>query len=386
MCIMSDQLKKGLEGVLVAESSLSDIDGDAGQLVYRGYDIEDLAHNASFEEVLYLLWNGELPDSGQLASFTDSLSEEQSVDDGVISTLETLAAADEEPMAALRTGVSMLSAFEPESDAEPEDLDSARRQGRRIVAKIPTVLAAYDRLRRDEEPLDPKQDLSYAGNFLYMLTGTEPSDVAEATFDMALTLHADHGLNASTFTAMVIGSTYADVYSAITGGIGALSGPLHGGANQDVIETLLELDESELDPLEWVREQTEAGRRIPGWGHRVYNVKDPRAKILQGRLEELTEESGQTKWLEYTDTIERYLTDKKGLPEKGIAPNVDYYSGAVYYKLGIPIDMYTPIFAMARSGGWLAHVLEYQQDNRLIRPRGRYVGPDERTTTPIEQR
>ncbi len=386
MCIMSDQLKKGLEGVLVAESSLSNIDGDAGQLVYRGYDIEDLAVNASFEEVLYLLWNGELPTAEQLASFIDSLSEEQEIEEGVISTLETLADADEEPMAALRTGVSMLSAAEPESDAEPEDLDSARRQGRRIVAKIPTVLAAYDRLRRDEEPLDPKPKLSYSANFLYMLTGTEPSEVAEETFDMALTLHADHGLNASTFTAMVIGSTYADVYSAITGGIGALSGPLHGGANQDVIETLLELDESEKDPLAWVKDQTESGRRIPGWGHRVYNVKDPRAKILQQRLEELTEESGQTKWLEYTNTIERYLTEEKGLPEKGIAPNVDYYSGAVYYKLGIPIDMYTPIFAMARSGGWLAHVLEYQEDNRLIRPRGRYVGPDDRDVTPIDER
>jgi citrate synthase len=386
MCIMSDQLKKGLEGVLVAESSLSNIDGDAGQLVYRGYDIEDLAVNASFEEVLYLLWNGELPTAEQLASFTDSLTEEQAIDEGVISSLETLADADEKPMAALRTGVSMLSAWEPEADAEPEDLDSARRKGRRVVAKIPTLLAAYDRLRRGEEPLDPNPELSYAANFLYMLTGTEPSEVAEETFDMALTLHADHGLNASTFTAMVIGSTYADVYSAITGGIGALSGPLHGGANQDVIETLLELDESEKDPLAWVKDQTENGRRIPGWGHRVYNVKDPRAKILQQRLEELTEESGQTKWLEYTDTIERYLTEEKGLPEKGIAPNVDYYSGAVYYKLGIPIDMYTPIFAMARSGGWLAHVLEYQEDNRLIRPRGRYVGPDDRDVIPIDER
>ncbi len=383
---MSDQLKKGLEGVLVAESALSDIDGDAGKLVYRGYDIEDLAQETSFEEVLYLLWNGELPNSDQLASFTDALSEEQSIDDGLIATLETLAVAEEQPMAALRTAVSMLSSAEPESDAEPEDLDSARRKGRRIVAKIPTILAAYDRIRRDEQPLEPKPELSYASNFLYMMTGTEPTDVAEETFDMALTLHADHGLNASTFTAMVIGSTYADVYSSITGGIGALSGPLHGGANQDVIETLLELDESDMDPLEWVTEQTEAGRRIPGWGHRVYNVKDPRAKILQSRLEELTEESGKTKWLEYTDTIERYLTEEKNLPEKGIAPNVDYYSGAVYYKLGIPIDMYTPIFAMARSGGWLAHVLEYQEENRLIRPRGRYIGPDDRSVVPIDER
>ena len=382
---MSDQLKKGLEGVLVAESSLSYIDGDAGTLVYRGYDIDELARGASFEEVLYLLWNGSLPTSEELAEFTEPLADEQAIGDGVIDTLATLAEADERPMAALRTGVSMLSASEPETDVEPEDLDASRRKGRRIVAKIPTILAAYDRLRRGEEPLDPDPDLSYAGNFLYMLTGEEPTDVAEETFDMALTLHADHGLNASTFTSMVIGSTFADVYSSVTGGIGALSGPLHGGANQDVIETLLELDESEKDPLEWVREQTEQGRRIPGWGHRVYNVKDPRARILQSKLEDLSEDSGERKWLEYTDTIEQYLTEDKGLPEKGIAPNVDYYSGAVYYQLGIPIDMYTPIFAMARSSGWVAHVLEYQEDNRLIRPRGRYVGPKGRSIDGIEQ-
>ena len=381
---MSDQLKKGLEGVLVAESSLSYIDGDAGTLVYRGYEIDELARGASFEEVLYLLWNDDLPTSEELAEFTDPLADEQAIGDGVIDTLEALAAADERPMAALRTGVSMLSASEPEPDAEPEDLDASRRKGRRIVAKIPTILAAYDRLRRGEEPLDPDPDLSYAGNFLYMLTGEEPSDVAEETFDMALTLHADHGLNASTFTSMVIGSTFADVYSSVTGGIGALSGPLHGGANQDVIETLLELDDSEKDPLEWVREQTEQGRRIPGWGHRVYNVKDPRARILQAKLEDLSEDAGESKWLEYTDTIEEYLTEEKGLPEKGIAPNVDYYSGAVYYQLGIPIDMYTPIFAMARSSGWVAHILEYQEDNRLIRPRGRYVGPKDRAIDGIE--
>ncbi len=383
---MSDQLKKGLEGVLVAESSLSYIDGDAGKLVYRGYDIEDLARNASFEEVLSLLWNGELPTEEELAAFADGLAEEQAIDQGVIDTLETLAAQGERPMAALRTGVSMLSASEPEVDADPEDLDAARRKGRRIVAKIPTILGAYDRLRRDEEPLDPDPSLSYAGNFLYMLTGEQPTEVAEETFDMALTLHADHGLNASTFTAMVIGSTYADVYSSLTGGVGALSGPLHGGANQDVIETLLELDESGKDPLAWVTEQTEQGRRIPGWGHRVYNVKDPRANILEAKLQDLSEESGETKWLDYTATIERFLTEEKGLPEKGIAPNVDYYSGAVYYQLGIPIDMYTPIFAMARCGGWLAHVLEYQEDNRLIRPRGSYVGPESRTVTPIDER
>ncbi|PSP48118.1 citrate synthase [Halobacteriales archaeon QH_6_66_25] len=383
---MSEQLSKGLEGVLVAESSLSDIDGDAGQLIYRGYDIEDLAREASYEEVLHLLWYGELPTEQQLAEFSDSMAADRAVSGGVLDTLADLAEADETPMAALRTGVSLLSAAEPEPDKDVEDADATRREGRRIVAKIPTLLAAYDRLRRGEEPIEPREDLSYAGNFLYMLTGEEPGGVAEETFDMALILHADHGLNASTFTAMVIASTQADLYSAVTGGIGALSGPLHGGANQDVMEVLQEVDGSSKDPLQWVKDRIDAGGRIPGWGHRVYNVKDPRAKILQSKLADLSEETGESKWLDYTSTIEEYLTGEMELPAKGIAPNVDYYSGSVYYNLGIPIDMYTPIFAMSRSGGWVAHVLEYWQDNRLIRPRGRYVGPKPRPFVPVDER
>jgi citrate synthase len=383
---MPEQLNKGLEGVLVAESSLSDINGDAGQLIYRGYDIEDLATQTSYEEVLHLLWNGDLPTADQLATFTDSMAGERAVDQRVIETLETLAAAEEAPIAALRTGISMLSAGDPEPDAAFDDVEASRREGLRIVAKIPTLLATYDRLRRDEEPIEPRDDLSHAGNFLYMLTGEEPTDVAEETFDMALILHADHGLNASTFTAIVIASTQADLYSAVTGGIGALSGPLHGGANQDVMEVLREIDRSGKEPLEWVKDRIDAGGRIPGWGHRVYSVEDPRAKILRARLADLTEETGESKWFEYTTAIEEYLTDEMKLPSKGIAPNVDFYSGSVYHKLGIPIDMYTPIFAMSRSGGWLAHVLEYWEDNRLIRPRGRYVGPDARKVVPVDDR
>lgn len=384
--IMSDDIQKGLEGVTVAESTLSYIDGDAGQLVYRGYDIEDLAEDATYEEVLSLLWNGELPNEEELSTFAGSMATERGIDDDIIETLSALAANDERPMAALRTGVSMLSGTEPEADAPPRDLEVARRKGRRIVAKIPTILAAYDRLRRGEEPLDPNEEFSYAGNFLYMLTGEVPNDVAAETFDMALILHTDHGLNASTFTSMVIASTFADVYSAVTGGIGALSGPLHGGANQDVMEALLDLDESEMDAREWVENVVASGERVPGWGHRVYNVKDPRANILQEKLAELSEDSGETKWYDYTTTIERFLTEEQGLPESGIAPNVDFYSGSVYYQLGIPIDMYTPIFAMARAGGWLAHIFEYQEDNRLIRPRGHYVGEIDREFVPLEER
>ncbi|WP_128905214.1 citrate synthase [Halorubrum amylolyticum] len=382
---MSDELKRGLEGVLVAESDLSYVDGEVGKLVYRGHDIEDLARGASYEEVLYLLWHGSLPTREELDEFAADLAAERGVDDDVLDTVRTLADAGERPMAALRTAVSMLSAYEPEADADPADLDATLRKGRRITAKIPTILAAFERARQGADPVSPDPDLSHAANFLYMLTGTEPDDVSAETFDMALTLHADHGFNASTFTAIVIGSTMADVYSGVTGGIGALSGPLHGGANQDVMEVLQEVDASDKDPVQWVKDAREAGRRIPGFGHRVYKVKDPRAKILEGKLRDLSASSGDTKWLDYTTAIEEYLIDQ-GLLEKGIAPNVDFYSGSVYDSLGIPVDMYTPIFAMSRAGGWIAHVVEYQEDNRLIRPRARYTGPEDSSFVPVDER
>ncbi|WP_280585635.1 citrate synthase [Halorubrum sp. Boch-26] len=383
---MSDELKRGLEGVLVAESELSHVDGEVGKLVYRGYDIEDLARGASYEEVLYLLWHGSLPTREELDAFAADLAAERPVDDDVLDVVRTLADAGERPMAALRTATSMLSAYDPDTEEETEDVtETPRRQGRRITAKIPTVLAAFERARQGEAPVAPDSDLSYAGNFLYMLTGTEPDAVSEETFDMALTLHADHGLNASTFTAIVIGSTLADVYSGVTGGIGALSGSLHGGANQDVMEVLHEIDDSSKDPVAWVKDAREDGRRIPGFGHRVYKVKDPRAKILQEKLRDLSESSGDTKWLDYTTAIEEYLTDE-GLLDKGIAPNVDFYSGSVYDSLGIPVDMYTPIFAMSRAGGWIAHMVEYQAENRLIRPRARYTGPESAELVPIDER
>ncbi|MFP9191604.1 citrate synthase [Natronosalvus vescus] len=382
---MADDLKKGLEGVLVAESELSSIDGDAGRLIYRGYSIEDLAERAQFEEVLYLLWYGHLPTEAEYDEFTDAMAAEREVDDAILETVRSLADAGEKPMAALRTATSMLSATEPEGDSDPADFEASLRKGRRITAKMPTVLAAFERFRQGEEPLDPNPELGLAANFLYMFTGEEPDEVAAETFDQALILHADHGLNASTFTSMVIGSTMADVYSALTGGIGALSGSLHGGANQDVMEVLFEIDDSDLDPRDWVEQATDEGRRIPGFGHRVYNVKDPRAKILQQRSAELAE-TGDSKWYDITTTLEAYLTDEKKLPEKGIAPNVDFYSGSVYYQLGIPIDTYTPIFAMSRAGGWIAHVLEYQRDNRLIRPRARYTGPEDQEFVPLEER
>jgi len=378
---MSDELQKGLEGVLVAESELSYIDGDAGELVYRGYTIDDLARDASFEEVLYLLWHGHLPDRSELDEFSAEMSAERELDDDVLALIENLATQDENPMAALRTAVSALSAYDPDAGADPQDREANLRKGRRITAKIPTIVAAFTRLRDGQDPVAPREDLGHAENFLYMLNGEAPDDVLAETFDMALVLHADHGLNASTFSSMVVSSTLADLHSAIPAGIGALSGSLHGGANQDVMEALLELDESGKEPVTWVEDKLDAGERVPGFGHRVYNVKDPRARILSDKSKALGEAAGSLKWFEYSTDIEEWMAENKGL-----APNVDFYSASTYYQMGIPVDIYTPIFAMSRVGGWIAHVLEQYDDNRLIRPRGRYVGPDVQAFPAIDER
>jgi citrate synthase len=376
---MSLEYRPGLRGVSVAESSLSMIDGDAGRLVYRGYDIHDLARNASYEETLHLLWEGDLPDSGDLDAFAARMVDHRSLDDHVHRVIDTLAAAGETPMAALRTAVSALSAAD-DTAFDPEDADGALATGLRIVAKLPTIVAAYDRRRNGEDPIAPRGDLGHAANFLYMLNGEAPDDVLAETFDMALVLHADHGLNASTFTGMVTASTHANLYSAVTAATGALSGPRHGGANQNVMRMLLEVDESG-NPVGWVEETLDAGKRVPGFGHPVYTVKDPRAEILGEQSEALGEAAGDTKWYEYSTEIESYMTE-----EKGLAPNIDFYSASTYYQLGVPIDLYTPIFAMSRVGGWVAHALEQYREGRVIRPRAEYVGPQNRPFVPIGER
>ncbi|ELY97171.1 citrate synthase [Natrialba asiatica] len=376
---MVDVVKRGLEGVVVSESQLSTIDGDAGRLSYRGYAIEDLARGASYEEVLYLLWYGTLPDQTELAEFTEAMAANREVDDTILEITRALAAADEEPMAALRTVVSALS--ESDSDADMTDREGNLRKGRRITAKMPTIVAAFERARRGDQLVPPREDLGHAENFLYMLNNEVPNEVVSETFDQALVLHADHGLNASTFSAMVTASTLADPRAALTSAIGTLSGSLHGGANQDVMEMLEDIDRSGSDPLGWIETAIDEGRRIPGFGHRVYSVTDPRAKILSERSESLGKAAGDTKWYEMSTAIEQYLAE-----EKGLAPNVDFYSASTYYQMGIPIDMYTPIFAISRVGGWIAHVLEQYDDNRLIRPRARYVGPKNRKFVPLEKR
>ncbi|MEF8826164.1 MAG: citrate synthase [Halapricum sp.] len=376
---MSDDLKKGLEGVLVAESELSYIDGDEGRLVYRGYAIEDLAEQASFEEVLYLLWHGQLPTASELLRFSEELASHRAVRDDVLATVRSLAKADANPMAALRTATSMLSACD--DGGEPGDRETDLAKGQRITAKMPTIVAAFKRLRDGEQPVEPREDLDHAANFLYMLNGEEPNDKIAEVFDMALVLHADHGLNASTFAAMVTASTMSDIYSSVTSAIGALKGGLHGGANQNVMRMLKEIDESELSVVEWTRNALQEGQRIPGFGHRVYDVKDPRAEILGDQSRALGNASGELKWFSYSQVVEEFM-DK----ETGIAPNVDFYSASTYYQMGIPIDLFTPIFALSRVSGWIAHVLEYQEDNRLIRPRSRYVGPTDREYAPIGER
>jgi citrate synthase len=379
---MSDDVHRGLEGVLVAESDLSYIDGDAGKLGYLGYSIEDLAREASYEEVVYLLWHGELPDAAELEDFSTWMAGARALDDEVLTEIRQLAAADEVPMAALRTIVSSLSAYDDDAGHEDvTDLDANLRKACRITAKIPTALAAFERFRNGGEAVAPREDLDHAANFLYMLNDEVPDDVLAETFDMALVLHADHGLNASTFSAMVTASTLSDLHSAVTSAIGTLSGSLHGGANANVMRMLKEVDESDADPQTWVEEALSEGRRVPGFGHRVYNVKDPRARILGAKSKELAQTAGESKWYDYSTTIEEYIAE-----EKGLAPNVDFYSASTYYQMGIPIDAYTPIFAMSRVAGWIAHVLEQYGDNRLIRPRARYVGEKDVPFPPLEDR
>lgn len=382
---MSDELHKGLDGVLVDESRLSHVDGEAGQLIYRGYDIEDLAEHATFEEVVYLLWHEELPTEAAYERFASQMAEARELPTAVDDTLAELADRDESPMAALRTGVSMLSAYDAAASYTTAEREETLAKGVRIAAKVPTIIATFDRHRRGEAPIDPDPSLSFAADFLRMLTGEAPEDVASDVFDMALILHADHGLNASTFTSMVIASTMSDLYASVTGGIGALSGPLHGGANEEVMRMFRDIEDSGQEPVEWVEEMRERGDRVPGFGHRVYEVKDPRAKILQAEAERLAGQGGDETYLAYATAIEDHLATE-GLPEKGIAPNVDFYSGIVYDLLGVPLDLYTPIFAMSRTAGWIGHVIEYQSDNRLIRPRARYIGERDREFEPLAQR
>jgi citrate synthase len=372
---------KGLEGVVVAETTISHVDGDAGVLIYGGYRIEDLAENSTFEEVCHLLWYGELPTQAQLDALKKRLNEGMHVDDAVIDVVRRVAGGH--PMASLRTAISALSATDP--DAEDMSAEANDRKAIRLTGQSITLTAAIERIRKGQEPIKPRSDLSLAANLLYMLKGEDPHDVAERIIDAALILHAEHGMNASTFSARVTAGTLADMHSAITSAVGTLKGPLHGGANEQVMHMLLEIEGPDT-AAQWVRDRLAAGEKVMGFGHRVYKTLDPRAPILKTLAQKLSGKGGDTRWLQISEQIQKTMREEMDKKGKKIYPNVDFFSASVYYTLGIPLDLFTNLFACARMSGWTAHVMEQLKDNKLIRPNSNYVGPKDRTVKPIAQR
>ncbi|HEU4562070.1 MAG TPA: citrate/2-methylcitrate synthase [Longimicrobium sp.] len=374
---------KGLEGVVVGESKLSDINGEVGELIYAGYDIDDLARNTTFEEVCYLLWNGELPNREQLEGLKRELDANAQLTEQMLGVLRALP-GDADPMAALRTAVSALGTFD--KDADDISDASVRRKAIYLTAVTPTLVAAYDRLRNGKEPLQPKPGSSVAANFLYMLNGEDANDTRCRTMDAALVLHAEHAMNASTFAARVTAGTLSDVYSCITSAIGTLKGPSHGGANVEVMNMLREIDESGQDPAQWVRGALEGGKKIMGFGHRVYRATDPRATVLRELADKIMNEAGETRWLDLSDKIRATMAEEMEKKGKKIYPNVDFFSASVYSTMGIPMDLFTAVFAIARMPGWTAHLLEQFANNRLIRPSSDYIGPRGKTVVPIDQR
>jgi citrate synthase len=358
---------KGLEGIVATTSSICFIDGDAGVLSYRGIDIHKLASESTFEETTYLLWNGKLPTRSELDAFARELASARKVHPAVIQFLREVPKSST-PMQVLRTAVSLLSIYDDDEDdcSHPANL----RKSFRLTAQIAMIVALFDRIRKDKPVVEADPALSHAGNFLWMLNGEKPSETATRALDIALILHADHELNASTFAARVIAATLADMHSAITGAIGALKGPLHGGANEATMHLLYTIDQTGADPVEYVRQMFADKQKISGFGHRVYHTEDPRATHLRRMSKELGTAAGNTKWFDMSEKIERFVK-----AEKKLNANVDFYSASTYTTLGIDIDLFTPIFAVSRISGWAAHVMEQHDNNRLIRPRADYTGP-----------
>lgn len=357
---------KGLEGIVANSTSLSDVLGDIGQLIYAGYDINELAGQVSFEEIVYLLWYGELPTQTQLAELTANLRKHRELPAGVVTFLET-APKEASPMDVIRTAVSMLGLYD--SNIEDTSVEQNRERAVSITARIGVIAGYYHRARQGKSLPPVRTDLGEAAHFLYLLNGEAPTQEAADTLDVAYVLHADHGMNASTFSARVTIATLSDMYSAITSAIGTLKGPLHGGANEGVIHMLEEIgSEEKVDA--WLEDALAQKKKIMGIGHRVYKVLDPRAPHLRNMAVKLTEQLGEPKWVRMSEKIATTMKEKKGLNA-----NVDFYSATVYYSLGVPTDMFTPIFAIARTAGWTGHVLEQLADNRLYRPLSEYVGP-----------
>ncbi len=377
MSSVTDQAVRGLEGVVANESSICYVFGEEGRLIYRGYDINDLADHATFEETAYLLLYGDLPARDQLKGFTADLKGMQKLD-RVVQRVIRDAPVTANPTDVLRTALSASVFVDPDRGNNSREAES--RKAMRLIAQLPTMVAMFHRLRNDQNPLSPRRGLSLAANFLYMVSGDVPDKDAEHAFDVALILHADHELNASTFAARVIAATLADVHGAVTGAIAALAGPLHGGANTEVMKMLLEIQTPERAET-WIREALAQKRKIMGFGHRVYRTEDPRAAHLRRMAEELGRTAGQPQW----SAMQRIIEDVMKR-EKGLYCNVDFYSASMYYVMGIPLDLYTPIFAVSRVSGWCAHVLEQHADNRLIRPRAEYVGHMDRRWVPARKR
>ncbi len=361
---------KGLEGVIANESALSKVEGQEGRLSYLGYSIDELVEHCSFEEVTHLLHRGKLPSSDELETFKNELRQNREIPQGIIDYLKG-APQDANPMDVLRTGVSMLGLYDQRAKVGEPDQEANRLVAISLVAQTPVIVAYYHRARQGLDFPPVRSDLSEAAHFLYLITGEEPSEAAAKTLDIAYTIHADHGMNASTFSARVTIATLSDFYSAMTSAIGTLKGPLHGGANEGVIKMLEEIGELEKVDA-YVEDCLAQKKKIMGIGHRVYKVLDPRAPHLQKMANKLTEELGEAKWLKMSERIATLMREKKGLNA-----NVDFYSATVYYSLGIPTDLFTPIFAIARMAGWTAQVLEQLEDNRLYRPLTKYVGPAE---------
>jgi citrate synthase len=370
---------RGLEGIVATTSKICYIDGDQGVLAYRGFDIHELADNSTFEETCYLLWNGSLPTRSELKDLQQRLAAERKLDPAIIEFLRTLP-KNAAPMDVLRTSVSALGLYDV--DEKNNDHDANVRKSIRLTSQIAMIVAAYDRLRKGKNVVTPDPSLSHAANFLLLLNGTAPSKTAERALDIALILHADHELNASTFAARVTAATLSDMHSAITSAIGALKGPLHGGANEAVFRILSQIDSSGTDPVEHIRGMLAQKKKISGFGHRVYHTEDPRATHLRKMSEDLGRSSGEPKWFEMSRKIEQFVKS-----EKKLNANVDFYSASTYHVLGIDVDLFTPIFAVSRISGWTAHVIEQLDDNRLIRPRADYVGPSyPQHWVPMDQR
>jgi citrate synthase len=368
---------KGLREIVAAQTRISDIDGTLGRLWYVGYPIEDLAEHASYEEVVFLLQNTRLPTQSELDELVVFMNEQRDPTRFIKDLMPTLA-QQTSPMSMLRTTVSAASAYDPDGwDNSPE---ANERKALRLIARTATFVAMYHRLRTNQDLVEPSTKLGHAGNFLYMLTGVEPSQEDADVLDTTFTLYADHTMNASTFTARIIASTLADIHSAITGAIAALKGPLHGGANEESMKMLEEVGSPDRAGA-YIKDRLERKQKIMGFGHAVYKTMDPRARILKRLSRETGERHGDLRWYRISEAIEEIT-----LREKGLNPNVDFYAASVYHSLGIPTDLMTPIFAMARMAGWTAHVREQYADNRVIRPDSEYVGPRDQRWVPVDER